>query len=140
MLFSWGPLQFDVHPLNTHEWEQLTGSEYARKEVAGILPPREFVGEDDEEIYLRGRVFPMRIGGLSELEALETMRRKSIAHLLARGDGFSHGWFVLERLLRAHRFLLANGVGQQIDFEGVFIRVPTPNGADYIANLLAILR
>lgn len=136
---TWGPLQFAVQPLNYNEVDHTTEAEFARKDVAGAPPPREWVGEGDEEIYLRGKVFPMRIGGLNELEVMDAMRKDASAHAMVRGDGRRLGWFVLERMVRSHRFVAANGVGQQIDFEAIFVRIPTPRGADYTASLLELV-
>ena len=116
MLFQWGALQFDITPFNVHEADQMTATDWARKEIAGAAIYREWVGEGDEEIALRGRVFPHRLGGLTELEVLESFRRQGKAELLMRGDGAVLGWYVLEKLSRAHRFLGADGIGQQINF------------------------
>ena len=59
MLFQWGALQFDITPFNVHEADQMTATDWARKEIAGAAIYREWVGEGDEEITLRGRVFPI---------------------------------------------------------------------------------
>lgn len=138
-LMTWGPLQFEVQPFNVHEYDHLTAAEFARKDVAGAAPPREWVGEDDEELYLRGRVYALRIGGMNELDVLEAMRKKAQPQNMVRGDGTSLGWYVLERLVRNHRFLSANGIGQEVQFEGIFVRVPVPRAADYVAGLLDII-
>ena len=87
MLFQWGALQFDITPFNVHEADQMTATDWARKEIAGAAIYREWVGEGDEEITLRGRVFPHRLGGLTELEILESFRRQGKAEQMMRGDG-----------------------------------------------------
>ena len=138
-LFEWGPLQFEVYPLNISEYDHGTDTDWARKEIAGAPVYREWVGENDETINMRGRVFPHRIGGLSELEILETMRASGLANLLQRGDGYVFGWFVIEQLTRAHDFLGADGVGQQINFEARFARVPMPDPARYVSTLYQII-
>lgn len=158
VLYSWGPLQFEVYPLNVGEVDHTTGTEWARKEVAGASIYREWVGELDEEIRLRGKVFPhffarhMRrvdangtyisggTGGLSHLDIMDNMRRLGQAHTLVRGGMRSHGWhlgwFVIERMSRGHSFLAPDGVGQQIQFEATFQRVPVPQDpADYYVSL-----
>jgi phage protein U len=140
MLMAWGPLEFDVLQLNTHEYEQITSTAFAKKEVPGIRPPREYVGEDDEEVYIRGRTFPFKFGGAEKLDALEGLRRSGMAQALVRGDGEALGWFVLERLVRSHKFLAPGGRGQIIEFEGIFVRVPVPHGDDYIAILFPIMQ
>jgi phage protein U len=120
-----------------------TASDWAKKEIAGAAMYREWVGEQDETIQLKGRVFPHFFaraarqreptalkpssGGLGHLEVLDNMRRMGQAHVLMRGDGWHFGWFVIESLQRAHSLIAPDGIGQQIDFEAQFQRVPIPD-------------
>ena len=128
-LFMWGPsIQFEVQPLNIHEYDHETETDWAHKEIAGAAIYREWVGENDEVVAVRGRVFPYRIGGMSALDDLDSQRRKGIANPLIRGDGRSLGYYVCEKLVRAHTYLSSEGIGQQIAFEAMFVRVPTPSG------------
>ena len=129
-LYQWGPLAFEVWPLNVYEVDHETDTDWAQKEIAGSAIFREWVGEKDENMYFRGKIFPYRVGGMSELELLEATRRRGIAQMLVRG-GADHGtvlgWFVIEKLVRSHKFLSSEGLGQEIDFEAVFTRVPVPD-------------
>ena len=138
-LFTWGPLIFDVQPLNINETDHATDSDWARKEIVGARIFREWVGENDEEITLRGRVFPYRIGGLAELDIMENMRFRGTVELLTRGAGLNNavnmGWYVIEKLARAHRHLTEDGVGQMIQFEASFARMPPPSGLNYYTVL-----
>lgn len=138
VLYVYGSIPFEVYPLNVHEMQHVTGTDWARKEIAGAAIHREWVGENDEEIHLRGRVFPhffvnfsrqgggQSSGGLGHLDVMDNMRRLGQAHVLMRGDGWHFGWFVIERLMRGHTFLGQDGIGQQINFEATFQRVPAP--------------
>jgi phage protein U len=130
LLYSWGPLQFTVWPLNIHQAQHQTASDWAKKEIVGAAIYREWVGEGDEQISVRGRLFPYRIGGLRNLEALETMRREGITALLVRGDGAILGWYICEKLARQHSFLGPEGVGKQLDFEALFTRAPAPDPSE----------
>ena len=166
VLFQWGPIQFQVFPLNVGQLSHATASDWAKKEIAGAAMYREWVGENDEVIAMKGRVFPHYFarasrqfrsqtqdeirtdtinrvgagllpwtvnglqpssGGLGHLEVLDNMRREGQAHVLVRGDGWHFGWFVLESLQRAHSLIAPDGIGQMIEFECAFQRVPTPN-------------
>jgi len=140
MLYSYGQIQFEVEPLNVHEADHNTGTDWARKEIAGAGVYREWVGEADEEITLRGRIFPHKLGGLSELEIIESFRRAGQAEQLMRGDGVVLGWFVIERLSRTHRFLGRDGVGQAIQFEATFMRCPVPDANEYFPFLYRLIR
>lgn len=125
-LFMWGLIQFEVIPLNIHEYEHDTETDWAHKEIAGAAIYREWVGENDERLAIRGKLFPYRIGGISEIEDLEAQRRGGIPNLMMRGDGAYMGWYVCERLVRAHTYLSSEGIGQQIVFDAIFARVPVP--------------
>jgi phage protein U len=65
---------------------------------------------------------------MTELELMETNRREGTAQCMVRGDGAVLGWYVIERLVRNHTFPSATGIGQVINFEALFVRVPTPSG------------
>jgi phage protein U len=132
-LFRWGTLEFKVWPLNVHEVDHETGTDWAQKEVVGAAIYREWVGENDEKIHFRGLLFPYRIGGFSMVNVLDSMRRAGMAQLLMRGDGIPLGWFVIERLMRAHTFLSSEGVGRQIAFEAEFVRVPVPEPSSFFS-------
>lgn len=130
VMYTWGPLQFQVWPLNIHEFDHETDTDWAQKEIVGSAIFREWVGENDENLYFRGKLFPYRIGGMSEMELMEATRRKGIAQAMIRSGGAqgTHlGWFVIEKLVRSHKFLSSEGVGQVVEFEAVFTRVPVPD-------------
>lgn len=126
ILYQWGLILFEVYPLNIHEFDHDTETDWAHKEIAGAAIYREWVGENDERLLFRGHIYPYRIGGLPALEKFEQQRRGGVANMMLRGDGTIMGWFVCEKLVRAHTFLSAEGIGQQIAFEAAFARVPVP--------------
>lgn len=131
-LYQFGLVQFQVWPLNVHEVTHVTATDWAKKEIAGAPIFREWVGEGDEEISLRGRVFPhfyngSRLGtGLGHLDILDEMRRSGKSYILMRGDGLNLGWYVIERFSRGHQSLDQKGIGRHIEFEATFARVPVP--------------
>lgn len=131
VLFQWGVIRFEVYPLNIHEFDHDTETDWAHKEIAGAAIYREWVGENDERLFFRGHIFPYRIGGMDSLNAFEQQRRAGYSNLMVRGDGRVLGWFVCEKLVRANTFLSAEGVGQQIAFEAAFARVPVPEAEMY---------
>jgi phage protein U len=149
MMYTWGAIPFETYPLSLYEVQHVTATDWARKEIAGAAIYREWVGEQDEELHFRGKVFPHFIanhlrrpvqasaadmtfqpagtsGGLGHLDVMDNMRRLGQAHALTRGDGWHLGWFVIEKLTRAHAHLGLDGIGQQIEFDVTFQRVPVP--------------
>jgi len=135
VLYRWGTMEFKVHPLNVHELDHTTETDWAHKEIVGAALYREWVGENDEKLHFRGLIFPYRIGGFGMVTILDSMRRNGMAHLMVRGDGVPLGWFVIERLHRAHTFLSSEGVGRQVAFEAEFARVPVPAADVYFAQV-----
>lgn len=134
VLYSWGFLNFTVQPFNIHEVDHATATDWAQKHIVGAAIYREWVGENDEEIFVRGRLFPHKFGGMGPLNQLETSRRQGIASVLSRGGEYL-GWFVCERLIRGHKYLAIDGIGQMIEFEAVFVRVPIPPSEMYFPVL-----
>ena len=174
ILFQWGPMQFEVYPLGISDYAHHTGADWAKKEIAGAAMYREWVGEQDEMITVKGRVFPhffsrhqksrgikdrvnnddradvdpatglllqragnvTSAGGLYHLDVMDNMRRQGQSHILIRGDGWHFGWFIIESLNRGHSLLAKDGIGQMIEFQAVFQRVPIPNdGASNIMQM-----
>jgi len=128
-LMHWGLISFQVYPLNINEYDHLTESDWAQKEIAGAEIYREWVGENDEVLHLRGHLFPYRIGGMTQIEAFEAKRRSGQPDTLMRGgggQGIYMGWWICHRLSRAHQYLSAEGIGQMIAFEAEMIRMPVP--------------
>ena len=139
LLYQWGPLQFTVWPLNVNEFDHETGTDWARKEIAGAAIYREWVGENDSTLNFRGKMFPYRLGGMASLDAFDQLRQLGVSSMLLRGDGKVMGWFVCEHLIRKNQFLSSEGVGQHIDFEAVLTRVPVPDGSTQISQLWGVL-
>jgi hypothetical protein len=134
-LYAWGEIHFVVQPFNIHETDHDTSTDWAQKEVVGSAIYREYVGENDEQLFIRGRVFPYRLGGMSDLQRFEEERRVGNTNILMRGDGSKLGWFVCEKLVRAHTFLSGEGIGQQVAFEAVLVRVPMPDPSSYVTQV-----
>ena len=139
ILMKFGPLAFEVYPLNFHEAEHNTSTDYARKDILESSPGREWVGEGDEELILHGRTFPFhsRLGvrAKSSLDKLDDMRRAHQAHKLMRVDRLAAeplGWFVLEKLDRRHEQIYRGGIGRVVTFDASFMRVDIPNAAMYL--------
>jgi phage protein U len=116
--------------------DHATATDWARKEIAGAPIHREYVGENDEEVHLRGAVFPYSFGGLGPLEYMNDQRLRGNIHILMRGDGVYMGWFALEKLVRQHKFIASSGVGKRIDFNAAFVRMPIPSGETYVTQIM----
>jgi phage protein U len=94
-LYQLGAIQFQVAPVNISEVSRETGSDFAAKDVMGAPRPREFVGEADERLTFAGTLFPQMFGGLSGIDALQSIARAGQPQMLMRGDGSVFGWYVI---------------------------------------------
>lgn len=138
MLFQWGTFQFEVYPINVDTVETVGQTEFAKKEILGIMPPRELTGEDDDELHLSGRYHPHKWGGLNEIETFEKLRKAGLAQQMLRGDGKNLGWYSCVRLQQKGTALRRDGIPQIVSFEATFFRQPVPDGAQYFSKLYEI--
>ncbi len=111
MLYHVGPVQMDTRPFNTDKFDRRASADIASKPVIGGLKPKESMGEGDETITFSGQLLPSKIGGLTELEAIDQLRREGEALPVMRGDGKSLGWYKIEQVSESHEHLDREGVG-----------------------------
>ncbi len=79
MLYLLGAVALDTVPFSIDEVDRTAVADFAVKPLIGTAPGREFMGEGDDTIVLSGQLLPERIGGLTELEALDGFRRPGSA-------------------------------------------------------------
>lgn len=139
MLYQLGLLTIDVTPFNAHAVDRSSSADYAAKDVVGTMRPREFTGEGEEQVSLKGRLFPEKFGGLGGLSALDMMRKSGQPQLLMRGDGSLLGWFVIESVNESSTMLDAQGVGKVIEVTIDLARTPGPGPAGGYLSLIGRL-
>lgn len=131
MLYSLSFIAFEVAPLNVHEIGRSAGADFAEKPILGRRPAFEFMGASAEEITFRGKLFPEALGGTREWEALRVMRAEGKSQHLMRGDGVDMGWFQIVGLEETGRFLDAQGVPREIEFEIRLREADKPLASDF---------
>lgn len=139
MLMVLGALRFEVWPFNPVETSSESGGEYVEKPVMGRRPPLEFVGETAESFTVSVKLFPLKLGGMSSLEKLHSIRRSGVPQYLMRGDGTPLGWFVVSNVGATSGYLSAQGVGQTIDVDISLKRGDAPQDADFFATVIGML-
>lgn len=112
-----GAVAVEVWPFNVTEWTGKNESTFVEKAVLGRRPPIEAVGEGPGALSFSGRLFPVKLGGLGELEMLQQQRRLQVALPVIRGDGVPLGWHVITDLQHKHQRLTVTGVGHYVDIE-----------------------
>jgi len=140
MLYTLGAIELDTFPLAPDTMTREASADIAKKPVIEGLKNAEFMGEGDDTITLSGHLFPSKIGGLVELEALHEMRRNGAKAPLLRGDGRRMGTFQITRIRETHKELLRDGVGAVIKFDLVLEKVPSDSGTNRqtISSLLSL--
>lgn len=82
-----GTLTLDTRPFNADRMSRRSTVDMPPKGVMGRLDPSEFTGEGMGIMTLSGQLQPSKIGGLSELETVDKMRRAGTRFPVMRGDG-----------------------------------------------------
>ena len=137
-LLNIGPLQFEIDPLNAHAIDRSASAEFARKDVIGRRQVYEHTGEGADKYTIRGRLFPLRLGGLGVLALAHTIREKGSAQMAIRGDGLVLGWFVITDIEEGHTYLSADGVGQLIEVTVEMERTDAPSQQQYFSDLMSM--
>lgn len=139
MLYQIGTVELDTRPFSIDQVEHTTGADFAVKGVIGTRPQREFTGEGEEKLVLSGQILPSRIGGMTELEALQDLRSSGRGVPVMRGDGKMMGWFVIVSIRANHGDLLRDGVGFTVKHSIELARVdPEAANLSIIGALLSI--
>ncbi len=140
MLYQLGAVTIDTAPFSIDSFERDSGASIVSKPVIGGRERKEFTGEGDDTITLSGQILPFNVGGLTELEVLQDMRRRGQRFPLMRGDGYRFGWYALTEITESHTELDRNGIGhvvnhkltmQQCDFD-------TGDGQQVVSALLGL--
>lgn len=133
MLFSLGPLAFEVAPLNMTEFNFSGDASFASKDVIGRSPVLEFMGEGQATMDIVAVLFPEKLGGLEMVDDLYDMRVSGDPHFLMRGDGVPLGWFVITSVYERATYLDAKGVPRKLELDISLSRTDGPEDPDFPA-------
>lgn len=136
VLFQIGLLQIEVAPFNFDESELEMGFDFAAKDIVGAPKPREKVGQADTMLRFRGKLYPHRLGGLTELQIAERMSTSGDPQMVVRGDGAVLGWFFVEKLRERSGYFNSVGVGREIEVDVELVK--SPNAASASSMLSTI--
>lgn len=137
LLMMWGPVAFSIAPLNADRISIDNDTVFAAHAVAGSPPVYEHTGEGERSITIRGAVFPEHLGGLANLEMLETLREQGEPQHLIRGDGRMMGWCILDKVSQEHEHLNGMGVGRAISYTLKLQRCEPPQSYGSIFNIIS---
>ena len=140
MLYQLGSIAIKVAPFNVSEVSRDGATDHVAKPVIGVEEPLEHVGEGANTWVLSGQLFPRKLGGLDELEALHQMRASGKPQYLMRGDGKPFGWVVIERISDKSSYLDGRGVGQVISVTINLRRSSKPTNGSFFSIISGLLR
>lgn len=138
MLGQFGPVTFEIQPVNFTEFSRDTDAGLVDKPVMGRRQPVEFVGDGSETLKLSIKLFPFKFGGLDVISALDTIRKTGSAQYYMRGDGEAMGWFQISAMSEKGSYIGAGGVGRQIDVELTLKRCDPPDASNFFASIAGL--
>lgn len=138
MLFILGTVAFEVWPVNVTEVSKQSEAGIVEKPVIGRRPPLEFVGDGPETVTMTVKLFPEKLGGLSAIDRLASMRLAGIPQHLMRGDGTPMGFFMVDKITEKSTYLGPNGVGRVIDIDLSLRRADAPSAGDALASIIEL--
>lgn len=135
MLLMIGPVEFEVLPFNTNDYDHGHEAGYAEKPVLGVRPPLEFVGEGPESWTVRAKLYPEKFGGMDHLKKLFDARASGRPQYMMRGDGHLMGWVVVLHVQEQSSYLDKDGVGKVIEVDISIKRSEKPPDGKYFSSL-----
>lgn len=137
-LMALGPVIFDMQ-LNPQSLSRQSETPFAKHEVVGRTPLREFMGDGDTTFDISGVVYPHHFGGLGGLAALEAARVAHTPLPFMRGTLSPLGWVVIEKLTVEDSEIGQFGVGMEVKFNASLVRVDNPGSSSAGAILSLFL-
>lgn len=139
MLYQIGSVQITHSGLNAHEVSRQAGSDFAEKDVIGMLKPAEAVGEGDDVLKITCKVFMQNaIGASTAMDQLDQMRLAQQPVICVRGDGYNYGWRRITNIEEKHRKLDLSGVGKVIEFEVTLKKHAKPDAGSIVQQLFSV--
>ncbi|MDQ0301346.1 phage tail protein [Ancylobacter polymorphus] len=137
MLYSLGPVELRLAPLNPTRTQNSARYPFAEHDVLGAPPAYEDMGDGERKFSLSCITFPnddLFAGGLTSIAALEVARSSAVPQLFLRGDGLLLGFYLIEGLRETGETLDWVGVPGAVELEIDLLRSDAPF-ADSIFNL-----
>lgn len=139
MLMAVGPIIFDL-ATNIDSYDFDSAEDFARKDIVGARKPYEHVGEGDESLTLKGKIFPEKLGGAGSIDAIVAMKQTGAPQAVVRGDGKSLGYFVVTSIRTSNDFLDARGAPRMISHELTLERCDPPSASSALGSLIKLFR
>jgi uncharacterized protein len=132
-LLTWGDYDFEVGGASFEELAHKFGGRWSKPPVFGRRPPGQYLGPGEEEIMLRGTIFPadMGRGTLDQIVAMQAEAGNGTVDMLFSGAGDAMGLFRLEEVSYRSTNLLRDGTPQKVDYTLKFTADEDAGGSIY---------
>jgi len=134
MMMSLGFFVFSLDTAAYQEFQHKMAWRHPSTSRIGLRPARQFLGQDDETISLRGVLLPEITGGAKSLDLLRYMGDSGEQWSLIEGTGRVYGFFVIESLDVSKSYFFQDGAPRKYDFTLNIARV----GDDDLHNIGAV--
>ncbi|WP_281978791.1 phage tail protein [Pseudorhizobium flavum] len=128
MLYLLGPVAIETGRFSANSVRRISAGALVAKPVMGGPQRKENTGEGEDDLIISGQLLPSRIGGLTELEVLHSMRRQGARFPVMRGDGVRPGWFAIKEMSEEHVDLEGDGVGFEVIYSVTLERADAQAG------------
>jgi len=132
MLFSIGPVELKLAPLNPQRTRSSALYPYASHEILGAAPLFEDMGDGERRFTISCVTFPnddVFTGGLTAIGMLEQARASGVSQLLLRGDFTLLGFYLITDIQETGETLGWDGVAGEISLEIELTRAEAPFAA-----------
>lgn len=132
-LLIWGNYSFEVGSTSFEDLSHKFGSRWSKPSVFGRRPPGQYLGPSEEEIVLRGAIFPVDMGRstFDQIVAMQAEAGKGTVDMLFSGAGDAMGLFRLEEVSYRSTNLLRDGTPQKVEYTLRFTAAEDNGGSIY---------
>jgi len=127
-MFMLGRYKFSGDTASPKTKDRRTDAKWKSLEIAGDWDKMQFMGPGNDEIVLKGRIFPLYKGGPHEIEMMREEQKRGVPLNLSNGQGFVLGTYVIISVSDNEDQMLANGFPTHIDFSLTLKRYEAQNG------------
>lgn len=111
-----GEYRFAVSAAAYEELAHTASWRWPAQERIGAPPARQYLGPGEEEISLRGTIYPAHRGGLGQIDAMRAEAGRGRPLMLIDGDGRVWGKWCITRLEQTQRLFYAAGRPRKVEF------------------------
>lgn len=115
-MMALGDYRFQIATAAYQTLQRTTTWRWPTQERMGLHPAPQHVGKGDDTITLAGVILPHFRGGLGQLDAMRAQANPGVPLLLVDGQGYVHGYWVIESVAESQSQHLDNGAPLKIEF------------------------